>query len=371
MNKEFFTLAECSHIHNIIVDDDITCNIGKFSGDTVRQHSRIFNYDLFYLLDKPGQYSEEEIEEEKEEEPIKQLGFKESDKYKFVSYGPDFLNNLKSVVASSGDDQGEFFYIFTDKAIKSILKSTSTKIDVYFTKRLFFPNNNSVREKCTKKIEYEFFYILNKKISKHCVMNFQVNVLNFKVDGMVELKNPYNSNIPAIYLDANEDGHRSYDKLKQEDRQKVIEYFGNNLINIDIPKNISDFNMEKLADKTADIVYNLHRDLVIDYTPKISDEDIFKLASRRGVERDFIPVFLNGIGGSPYEKYKFCHIDIAKHLGYSINMKRFIELIKKIDPRNYIVKTRKELRQDIVVGNQKLRDVDVPELLITDNYILS
>jgi hypothetical protein len=158
-------------------------------------------------------------------------------------------------------------------------------------------------------------------------------------------------NIPPIAIEYNEGGHSGYNKLDENTRQSVIEYFGNRMVNIPITRQVTDQELGIILDKVAEDVISLLKELTIDYNPDITEDRLCEIIRKNSVDRDFISMFINGCGKSPYEKYKYCHTDVAEYLGYSTeNLRRdFNKSFIKINNCNYVVKTLKEIKQDLSV----------------------
>jgi len=163
---------------------------------------------------------------------------------------------------------------------------------------------------------------------------------------MLEIRDNYCIDIPPIGIEINEDGHKGYDKQDEDKRQKVIEYFQTRIFNVPIDRKTTDKQLVKIINKVVDDIKDTLKNLVIDFNPEITEERLCEIVQDNSVDKEFLPVFLNGAGESPYTDFKYCHTDVAEFLGYNTNnlRRRFNPLVKKIKACNYIVKTRTELK---------------------------
>jgi len=118
------------------------------------------------------------------------------------------------------------------------------------------------------------------------------------------------------------------------------------MVNIPITRQVTDRELGIILDKVAEDVIALLKEITIDYNPDITEDRLCEIIRKNSVDRDFISMFINWSGKSPYKKYKYCHTDVAEYLGYSSKTMRlsFAAHLKSVKPCNIVVKTRKELR---------------------------
>ena len=289
-----FNALECSHmVERVEKTEDIKgVKIGTQSGENIFKYLQMFGHCMYYFTPK------------NEEDPdlnIVGYGMTESDLV--AAFGA--IGRTKSVevlATTEGSETGSFYRIITQETMTAFQKTKSTNVKIYIGKRLIFPEDEeTIRQDCTKKIEFESTFILCKHLASKFVFNFQVNILNYRVDQFIECRDNLGIDIPPIGIEIDEDHHKSYDKLSEEKRQQVVEYFGAKLVRVPIKRGMTDGEMHKILKKTSDNVMAMMRDLVIDYSTKIDEERLYEILETHCVDREFISMFVNGTKTSPYD----------------------------------------------------------------------
>jgi hypothetical protein len=187
---------------------------------------------------------------------------------------------------------------------------------------------------------------------------------------MIEIRDNSCIEVPPIGIEINEDAHQGYDKLDEEKRTKIIEYFGSRIFQVPVDRKVSDEELKEIVDKTSEDILTTLKELVIDYNPEITEERLCEIVEKNNIDKEFLAMFIRGSGKSPYEQFKFCNKDVAEYLGYSDNNIRrdFPKDMKKVNPSNYIVKTRAELKAEFIVKN---RCVKIDTSVLIEEYDLN
>lgn len=188
-----YTIQECTHYVTKIISNDVTEEIKGFF-----THAQIFKYPLFQFI--PINPDNPDIETEENQ----------------ICYGissdafQSFFNHTKKskIIASVGyvtafnqdNCSGDLYHYYTPALLTYIRqKQSSNNIKNYITKRLFFPEQSEIiRQEPTKKIEFEVCYYLAIRLASDFIFNFQFDVLGYKIDQLLELRDTINMNIPSI-----------------------------------------------------------------------------------------------------------------------------------------------------------------------------
>lgn len=157
----------------------------------------------------------------------------------------------------------------------------------------------------------------------------QANILNYRVDFLFELRDSLDLDLPRVGVEINEDGHASYDKKKEEERKKVIEYFDNVLYNLDIKSTASIGTMRRKAEELAQEIIRRSDEMLITYNPNLRVEELEKELLKHNFAGEVVGQFL--ADHSTGDKiFRLRHDRIAEYLGYSNtkNYSRFREILE-------------------------------------------
>ena len=124
-----------------------------------------------------------------------------------------------------------------------------------------------------------------------------------------------NREIPSIVLEVDEDGHKGYSDENEKYRQKVIESFNNRFIKVDIPRKSS---LEVIEQNAKDIelkLSTLSKELIIDYSPELNEEDFINQLEALNIDKLFIKKFLTNTTGDPV--FRYTHEEVGEFLEYS------------------------------------------------------
>jgi len=159
-------------------------------------HSQLFGYNLFHFT--PHTF--------KSDTETTGYGISEKNFKTYFPYGGTRHDIL--AVISLGDEEAGDYTIITKEIFDRILISKRPDINTYITKRILFPQHEQdIRKEPKKKIEFESGYQLCLRLYKHCAFNFQVNILNYRIDHIIEIRDNMCINIPPIAIEYNEGGH--------------------------------------------------------------------------------------------------------------------------------------------------------------------
>lgn len=217
------------------------------------------------------------------------------------------------------------FVELSDDTLSYLKQHKSEYIETYMAQRTIFPDDDRFFKETRKNIEYEFVFQLATRISDLLVFSHQKNILNFHTDVLLEIKNNMNREIPSIVLEVNEDGHQGYSNESEQFRQNVIEAFNNRYFKVDIPRKASLVEIEELVKNIEIKLRNLSKELIIDYSTEINEEDFIKKLEGLNIDKIFIKKFLSNNTGDTV--FRYTHEEVGEFLGYS-NKENFREFTK-------------------------------------------
>jgi hypothetical protein len=225
----------------------------------------------------------------------------------------------------SYQDESYFYVCLTQESLKGLKNTKSTKIETYVAQRMICGDDI---ETPAKKLEFEIGYQLINRLSDIVVFKHQDNIINFHADFLLELKNNLNRDTPSIVLEIDEDGHKDRLPEMEKFRQNVIEYFNNRFIRISIDRKSSQEDINKIVIDTERRIRDLSKELILEYTIDIDENDYIKQLEDHNIDNAFIAKFLNGESND--KVFKYTHQEVADFLGYSIekNCEEFAKIIK-------------------------------------------
>lgn len=207
----------------------------EVDSDLLFSHSQLSRYSIYCLTGKEG-------------------GADDGD----VAYGIMIQDHAKywrtpkkgpKTIAITEDDEIMLFIdiskVMLDFAKNTIPSTEKDGILTYFMQRMLWPDNEDIRNVPKKKVEFEAGYQLWLFLGNTMTLTHQPNILNYRADMLLELKNALDIDIPSIGVEIDEDGHEAYDSNKEKERKEVIEYFDNILYRIPISRNAS---LEEIKD---------------------------------------------------------------------------------------------------------------------------
>ena len=248
------------------------------------------------------------------------------------------LSDWENVFKCDGDDMKRAYihgdtcqhlYVMLSKQNFAFLKDTKpTSFETYVAQRILFPDNQEIKDRPTKKIEFEVGFQLVQNLSDLLVFKHQKNILNYQADFLLELKNNFNSDIPSIVVEVNEDAHVAYTPENEKFRQSVVESFNNRMINIPIKRSATQKEIEKTTETFSKVIRDLAKELVIEYTLAFDPDDFIRVMEENNIEKTFIKMFFDNTTGDP--KFRYYMDQVGEFLGYSNkdNYKKFREFLK-------------------------------------------
>jgi len=234
------------------------------------------------------------------------------------------IDNVK-VCLLSEQKESHFYACLTKEVLEDLVKIKSTYIETYVAQRMIFGDKVPTPR---KRLEFEIGYQLISKLSDLLVFKHQENILNYHADFLLELKNNLNRDIPSIVIEIDEDGHNDRTPAMEQFRQNVIEYFNNRFIRIPVNRNASQEEINKIVIDTERRIRDLSKELTLEYTVDINEDDFIKQLEDHNIDKYFIKKFLNGDSGD--KVFKYTHQEIGEFLGYPIaeNYESFRKCIK-------------------------------------------
>ena len=212
----------------------------------------------------------------------------------------------------SEQKESHFYACLTKEVLEDLVKIKSTYIETYVAQRMIFGDEVPTPR---KRLEFEIGYQLISKLSDLLVFKHQENILNYQADFLVELKNNLNRDIPSIIIEIDEDGHNDRVPAMEQFRQNVIEYFNNRFIRIPVNRNASQEEINKIVIETERRIRDLSKELILEYTVDVDEDDFIKQLEDHNIDKDFIKKFLNGDSGD--KVFKYTHQEIGEFLGYT------------------------------------------------------
>ena len=224
--------------------------------------------------------------------------------------------------------RASILYVMLSKQNFAFLKDTKpTSFETYVAQRILFPDNQEIKDRPTKKIEFEVGFQLVQNLSDLLVFKHQKNILNYQADFLLELKNNFNSDIPSIVVEVNEDSHVAYTPENEKFRQSVVESFNNRMINIPIKRSATQKEIEKTTETFSKVIRDLAKELVIEYTLAFDPDDFIRVMEENNIENTFIKMFFDNKTGDL--KFRYYMSDVGDFLGYESTknyetLKRFL-----------------------------------------------
>ena len=185
----------------------------------------------------------------------------------------------------SEQKESHFYACLTKEVLEDLVKIKSTYIETYVAQRMIFGDETPTPR---KRLEFEIGYQLISKLSDLLVFKHQENILNYQADILVELKNNLNRDIPSIVIEIDEDGHNDRVPAMEQFRQNVIEYFNNRFIRIPVNRNASQEEINKIVIETERRIRDLSKELILEYTVDVDEDDFIKQLEDHNIEKLFI-----------------------------------------------------------------------------------
>ena len=217
-----------------------------------------------------------------------------------------------------------------DYAQAATPSSTENGVRTYFMQRMMFPDNEDIPTRPKKKLEYEAAYQLWVNLGDTMYFTHQQNILNYHADMILELKSTIDLDIPSIGVEIDEDDHGGYDKKKEKERKEVIEYFDNVLYRIPIKRTASLEDIKKTVADTAKLIMDKVNDMLINYNPSVSQEEIEKELLKHNYANHLVTHFTaNHNTGDKMHCLR--HDVVAEALGYGKfkNFAKFRQVLTK------------------------------------------
>lgn len=293
-------------------------------------HSKTFGYPLYILKDF-------------DTDAIYSIGMLRSDWHAFI--GIKTFSDIKRAFLCENDqligDESYDFCCLTDQILEKIKEYKNTgNFNTYIFQNFLYPEKTI---KVTKKLEFEIGYKLICKLNDLIIFKHQQNIMNYYADFLLELKNNLNRDIPSIVVEIDEDDHIQHDKIKEKNRKEVIEAFGNRIISISVNRNATEKEINSIVDNYAVQIRQLCKDLIIEYSPEIKDDDFIRIIEEHNIEKTFIQLFFKKSENTMVSSiFKYSHQEIGDFLGYS-QTKNYNEFInntivsKFIEGKDYII----------------------------------
>ena len=303
-------------------------------------HSKSCGYPLFRITDK---ITNEEYS----------LGIMIED---WKTYFKTPIDDVK-VCQLSEQKVSHFCACLTKEVLEDLVKIKATYIETYVAQRMIFGDEVPTPK---KRLEFEIGYQLISKLSDLLVFKHQENILNYQADFLVELKNNLNRDIPSIVIEIDEDGHNDRVPAMEQFRQNVIEYFNNRFIRIPVNRNASQEEINKIVIDTERRIRDLSKELILEYTVDVDEDDFIKQLEDHNIDKDFIKKFLNGDSGD--KVFKYTHQEIGEFLGYTKgtnNYPRLRQAITSVFVEGIDWKPAPTLMLEQVSKNQEMKVMEV------------
>jgi very-short-patch-repair endonuclease len=120
---------------------------------------------------------------------------------------------------------------------------------------------NLILEKCRKKVGFYMVAKISINLANKCIIYPEHNITDYRVDNMFIIKS-FDSYIPNICLEIDEDCHNDREKTKEIARENFIKIFGHKIIRVSVRRNESNEEVDKLIIKTTKDIELLIVDLL-------------------------------------------------------------------------------------------------------------
>jgi hypothetical protein len=278
------------------------------------KHAELFKYNIYKLTNR-------HIEND-ENYGVLYIDYKN---YWTVPYSGSIIEAI-----TYGDNTTDTFVVISDDLLKyyKTIIPTNIQINIYFTQRLLWNDEQDIRDRPTKRIEFETAYKLFLGLAHRMIIKHQVNFLNYYVDILFELRDSIDYNVPSICIEIDENNH--IDRIPEQEvaRQNVIEYFNNIIYRIPVMKTDTDVIINTKVNDIIKQVIDKADDLLIIYNPDLSKHELEQELLKNNFAAHIIDRFLDNHDTGDKE---FCmrHDTTAKYLGYgdTKNYRLFKQLI--------------------------------------------
>lgn len=223
----------------------------------ILNHSNMIGYPLFRLTELRGDNM--------------YYGMAQNDFIKV--FGEDLIED--SCIGLIEGDEYAHTYILMSKTTLETIRQIRNIFDIYVFQRIVFPEDKSVRNNPTKKIEYDVCYQLICGLSDILVFKHQKNILGYRADLLLELKSASFDNIPGIVVEIDEDSHKTYEKGQEDARKTVLEHFVNRVIKIPVKRSSTSAAIQRSVQIYITQIRNLFTDLIYEYTSEITEEQFY------------------------------------------------------------------------------------------------
>ena len=225
-NEEDFDIETVSYYASVTANYP---DVGQIKASMIGVHAKIYGYPIFEITSAHSSCGE------------KRYGILRND-WKTV-FKCEEHRMLPAYV--KGDTCTNDYVLLNEENLLPMKDLKPRFFETYVAQRILFPDNQEITQKPTKKLEFEIGFQLLANLSDLLVFTHQKNILNYQADFLLELKNNFNSDIPSIVVEVNEDAHVAYTPENEKFRQSVVESFNNRMINIPIKRSATQKEIEK------------------------------------------------------------------------------------------------------------------------------
>jgi hypothetical protein len=174
------------------------------------------------------------------------------------------------------------------------LKKVPSSEDSYlFQKMIYGPISFP---KLKKQAEFEVIteIMRDPRIHSICTVVHQQEILGYYPDSMFVL-NPTllkeGPPLPELFVEINENGHKSYSKEKQKKRADVMRALGCRFLEFDVPRGATIEKYHEIAQKASSKIAEMLGNILIEYNPEINADAFIDKALSHNIERDFVYMF--------------------------------------------------------------------------------
>ena len=252
---------------------------------------------------------------------------------RYIDVTTHFGNFIKqqNIIEANYDGETEKCVIIDDVFFNQLynLKNSGSKATIL--QLCLFPDDQLILDKCRSKVGFYMVAKISINLANKCIISPEHNITDLRVDNMFIIKS-FDSYIPNVCLEIDEDGHNDREKNNEIARENFIKSFGYKIIRVPVKRHESKEEVDKLIIKTTKDIELMIEDLITEYSlQNISETDfINKVNNDMTIDREFARMFVRK-NDDNFEHFKYKHSEIATFLGYETtdNCKHFLTMMKK------------------------------------------
>lgn len=186
------------------------------------KHAKLFNYRLFELYTENNKFAYYAI--------------------RLLDVNTHFGNFIKqqNIIEAYYDGYGENCVIIDDIFFNQLYKLKNSGSKATILQLCLFPDDQYILDKCKSKVGFYMVAKISINLVNKCIILPEHNITDIRIDNMFIIKS-FDSYIPNICLEIDEDGHNDRDRQSELSRENFTKTFGYKIIRVSNSKFIDKY----------------------------------------------------------------------------------------------------------------------------------